>query len=391
MDVDVHAGRAASVDPPPDRDAATRVGALQRSVVVRVRLHRVDYLDETDGREDGAVDTPRSLFRCVHQPKFERVDADLLGQFVDHRLGGELGIGRAGRAVGVRGRLVDEDAETLDVAVFEVVGSEHAHAARPDHRAGVRAGLVGEHRLGGSEFALLRRAHLDHDVRSGRRAGSLEVLGARHDDLHGAVGLPREVCGQWRSVRLELAAKASADLLRRQNDLRLGDAEGVGRAVADFHRPLCAAPDVDSPVLLPVHRRVLRLDVPLVHGRRVEGALDDEVGLGEPLIHVALDVVDVLLDVRRYVVVLAMVLGAVLLVQYRSAVGKRLGGGHHGWQQLILNLDERQSLLGVVDGARGDPRDGMALVEHLLAGHERLAQVLVLPVLRGSRRRSSRP
>ena len=188
-----------------------------------------------------------------------------------------------------------------------------------------------------------------------------------------------------------LPAEAAADLLRRQDDLRLWNAERVGRAVTDFHGPLRAAPDVDATVLIPVHRRVLGLDVPLMHRRGVEGPLDDEVGLGEPLFHIALHVVDVLLDVRRSVAVFAVVLGAVLLVEDRSVVRKTLRGGHRGGQHLVLHLDEGQRLLCVVDGVRRDPGYGMALVEHLLARHQRLAQVLVLPVLRevrGGRYRS---
>ena len=137
-----------------------------------------------------------------------------------------------------------------------------------------------------------------------------------------------------------------------------------------------------------MHRRVLRLDVSLVHRRGVEGPLDDEVCLGESLFHVALDVVDVLLDVCRNVIVLAVVLGAVLFVKNRSAVGEGLRSGHDGRKQFVLNLDQGQRLLGVVGGARRDASDGMALVENLLAGHQRLAQVFVLPVLRevGGRR-----
>ena len=131
VDVDIHAGWAATIDPPSDRDTAAPVWAFQRRVVVRVGLHRVDNLDESDGREDGTVHTTGTLFGGVQKPKLKRVHPNHFRQLVDHRLGGELGVRRAGGAVGVRGRLVDVDAEALDVPVFELVGSEHAHAARP--------------------------------------------------------------------------------------------------------------------------------------------------------------------------------------------------------------------------------------------------------------------
>ena len=118
-----------------------------------------------------------------------------------------------------------------------------------------------------------------------------------------------------------------------------------------------------------------------MHRSGIEDPLDDHVRFPESLLRVALDMVDILVDVRRSVAALAVILRAILLMQYRSALRKTLRSSHHRGNGFVLHIDEIQGLLGVVDGIRGDSGDGMTLVEHFLAGHQRLAQVFMLAVL----------
>ena len=153
-------------------------------------LHRIDHLGEANGGKDRPVDASGALLGGVQEPEVERIHPNLLRQVIDHRLRGELGVRRARRAVGVRRRLVDENAKALHIPVLDVVGRKHAHAASPNHRAGVCPGLVCKHRLGRSDLALLRRSHLYCDVRTGRRAGGFQILRPSHDDLDRAVRLP---------------------------------------------------------------------------------------------------------------------------------------------------------------------------------------------------------
>ena len=58
-------------------------------------------------RIDRPVDAARPFLGGVLQAELDRVDAQLLGQLVDHLLAGEGGLRRAGRAIGLRLRLVD--------------------------------------------------------------------------------------------------------------------------------------------------------------------------------------------------------------------------------------------------------------------------------------------
>ena len=152
-------------------------------------------------------------------------------------------------------------------------------------------------RLGRDEFAFLRRAHLDPDVGAGRRAGGLELIRAAHRHLDRMARLLGQHGHDRLSVRLELAAKAAADLLRRQLDLRQGHVEHLRRGVTNVEGALGTVPDVDAPVVAPVDGAGVRLDVALVHRRGVELALDDHVGFLEALGDIAPLVLRVIGDV----------------------------------------------------------------------------------------------
>ncbi len=163
--VGVDAGRdarlAAPVEPEAGGHAAPAVGAFQRRAVVRVILDGLQRLDIADQRQGRAVGTPVALLDRVDQAEVDRVDAQLLGQFVDHRLGRKGGVGAARRAVGRRLGLVDEHVVAVDLHVVELVrGQDHAGAGA-DRRAGEGAGLVDQLGLGCRDRAVLLGADLD--------------------------------------------------------------------------------------------------------------------------------------------------------------------------------------------------------------------------------------
>ena len=113
-----------------------------------VVAHRLQHLDASDARVDGAVGAARPLPGGVEEPELQGLDAEALGQLVHDRLSSEGGVGCAGRPVGVGLGLVDGDVEAVDDDVGDVVGGEDGHGARADRGAGEGAGLVGEVRLG---------------------------------------------------------------------------------------------------------------------------------------------------------------------------------------------------------------------------------------------------
>ena len=118
-------------------------------------LGRFQRFDETDPRIDRPIDAAASLLHRVLQAELERVDIQLLGQFVDHRLAGESRLRGARRAIGRGLRLVQHDVVTVDACIGELIATEDAHAARTDHATGIRAGIVGQPRLAGRQAAVL--------------------------------------------------------------------------------------------------------------------------------------------------------------------------------------------------------------------------------------------
>ena len=297
IDRKVDGGLQASVHPVAERDSASDILTLQRSVPVGMVPERFEHLHESDAREHRPVHLAGAFFRRVQQPELDGVDSELLCYLVHHRLRRELGVRRARRAVCRGLGLVENNVVGVHDGVRDVVRREDALGGSPDRRAGIRSRLERQMRLGRDEFAFLRRAHLDPDVGAGRRAGGLELIRAAHRHLDRMARLLGQHGHDRLSVRLELAAKAAADLLRRQLDLRQGHVEHLRRGVTNVEGALGTVPDVDAPVVAPVDGAGVRLDVALVHRRGVELALDDHVGFLEALGDIAPLVLRVIGDV----------------------------------------------------------------------------------------------
>ena len=177
------------------------------------------------------------------------------------------------------------------------------------------------------------------------------------------------------SVRLELAAEAAADLLRRELDLRQRHVEHLRRGVSDVEGPLRAVPDVDAPVVAPVDGAGVRLDVTLVYRRGVELALDDHVGFLEALGRVALLVLRVVGDVALAARVLAELGHLKVVVEDRSVVGHGRDHLGDGLQNIVVDLDRLCRFLRLVSRSCGDCRDRMASEDHLLPRHDSIAKV----------------
>ena len=155
--------------------------------------------------------------------------------------------------------------------------------------------------------------------------------------------------------------------------------------------PLGAAPDVQPAVLVPERRRIVRLDVALVDRLGVELALDDDVRLGEALLDVALDVLEVLGEVAQRVGLLPELRRLQVVVEQGSAVLHPLRGGQDGRQDLVPDVDQGQRLLRDVRARRRDSGDGVSAVERLLIGEDVVPQVLERAVPGGRGREVRRP
>ncbi len=250
---------------------------FERRLPMVAGLGGFQRFDEADPRIGRPIDAARPLLGRVLQPELDRVDLQLLGQLVDHRLAGERRLRGAGRPIGLRLGLVDQHVVAVDPGVGQLVAAEHAHAARADHAAGKRPGVVGQPGLARGQLAVLGRAQLDPHERAGRGSGPLENFVAVHHHLHRPAALAAEHRGHRLQIDGDLAAEAAADFARHHRDLRHGNLQQLGRLLPGRERPLRRSPDRQMAVLVPQRGRDVRLDVALVHAGRFELALDDHV------------------------------------------------------------------------------------------------------------------
>src|SRR5262245_28065657 len=174
--------------------------------------------DHADAGIDRAIGAARPFTRAVFDAEVEGIDLQALADFVHDGFTGEGGIGRTGRAIGRRRRLVDDNVIAVDVNVGNVIAGEDAHRPWPEWRAGKRAGLVSEVGPGRDELAVPVGAHLHLDVRAGRRTGRLEDVGPVHGDLDRLARLPAQSRRDGFEIDANLAAEAAANLHRHDLD-----------------------------------------------------------------------------------------------------------------------------------------------------------------------------
>ena len=109
--------------------------------------------------------------------------------------------------------------------------------------------------------------------------------------------------GEQGGDRLEiddgLAAEAAADLRRRHAKIADRHAEQFRGQRADHEMPLARRPDLGLAVGVEAGDAGMRLDIGLVHRRRLELLLDDLVGLGKARVDVAELELDPLRNIGR--------------------------------------------------------------------------------------------
>ena len=339
------AGIGADVEPEAGGDAAP-VARLDRRPVVLGVLDRLQGLDHADGVEGDAIGRLGDRLGGVLQAEVNGIHLELLGQDIERRFHGPRRDRRAGRAIGRDLGPVADDVEALDVDVVDVVAGEAAHAGRTHRRAREGARLHLDDALGGDDAAILLGADLHLDVAARRRAGGAEHIVARHGHLHRLARLLAEPDGQRLEIDHGLAAEAAADFRRRHADLRGIEAQQPAAEAAHLEVPLGRRPHLDLAVFRGGRQRGVRLDIALVHGLGGVVLLDHHVGLVEARLGVALLELDALGDVRRLGGRRIGTLGQEVVVQDRRVGLHRLGDVDDVRQHLVVDLDQRQRLLG---------------------------------------------
>ncbi len=239
----LHAGEAHAVAP--SRMAGFEIGLLLRAVgPQRMDLGRLQYLIHADGAGgDRALRVLHARAQRVFQAELDRVELELLGEFVDHHLGGRHALQRAvaARRAGVDG--ARGDGHCGQVVPGEVIdrlrggGAHHRHRGR---EVGAAAAVGLEIALEGLEQAGLpvhrdAVAHLE-GVALDR---GLELLVAVVGQPHRlAVGVKRGHQAVEGKVVVILGAVANGiagmDEHLRDRERALGLGQHLRRALADF-------------------------------------------------------------------------------------------------------------------------------------------------------------
>ena len=307
----------------------------------------------------------------------DRVGLHLEGERVDHALDEVDGLGDAERAaVGdAAGRLVGVDRLDLDVRGLQVVGpaDDVEEPGRELRRLGgaVEGAVVCDGVDSQARDLAVLRAHLGvHDVVAGK-AGGHQVLGAVLDPLDRHAGHDR--AGDRAHVaRVDghLVAKAAADVVAADPDHVLGEPRHVRVDRAVGVRRLVAVVEVE----LACVRVEVRDDPAGLERRRVTARVDDVaghdgVGLRERAVGGRL--VAGLPGRAREVVALA----GLVVSDQRGVFVERLARVDDRRQRVVLDVDQRERVVGRVLVGRDHERDLLALEANLVAGEDGLRVV----------------
>jgi hypothetical protein len=145
---------------------------------------------------------------------------------------------------------------------------------------------------------------------------------------------------------------------------------------ADNELPLRGAEDLRLAVFRDGRHAGVWLEIALVHGFGAELALDHQIGPGEARLDIAVAELDTLGDVRRAVGLHAY--GDHGLVEDRGARLQGLRDVGDVRQDLIVHLDQLQRLPRRSGTGGRDGRDGVSLIEDLLASHDVPAYVPIV-------------
>ena len=349
---------------------------------MRAGLGGLQRFDEADLAEGLRIDRPGAIGHGVLHAEIDLVHADLVGEFADDALDAEDHLRHAGRAEGGDLGAVGDHLIGHCAHILQIVAREHGLGRIGEGRARIGAGLEDQFGVRRRDRAILLAADLDARLRARHRPGAPEDLRTGEGDLHRSARLAGELDGDGLRIKGRLAAEAAAKFRLLHLDLGAIHLEDLREAVAVDEGRLGAAPQFDLALLRTGGDAGLRLDIALVHGLGVEGALDDDVRLGEARLDIAHAKLIALHHIRRPVgadlgIAGLGALGAHVAVQDRRI---RLHGGHgvdHVGQHIVFHLDELQRLLGDGLGGGGDGGDRMALVVDLLLRHDHAGHVAI--------------
>ena len=291
-----------------------------------------------------------------------------VGELVDGTLHGKLALGGTVAAIRAAAVGIGVDGVPAKAARLHMVVDGQALVARKADRRGgmlaIGAGVGQRMQVDGRDGAVVHGAQLN---------GHLHLVArvARGDGLLTGVAAVARTAGLLRHERHEdlaaarlLGAKAAADARLNDLHLRLRDIERLSDHAAHVEGHLRRSGHRDTP------KRVGRREgAEGLHGRGLRGlagvgALKDDVALGEGLVQVAKVAGTAAYQVARDVAALREHKGHVALGVDHDVVIERLGKVEQGLENLVVDLDELERLVGGLLSLGGDDRHLLVLVAH---------------------------
>ena len=347
--------RARHPQPPPARKLSPAIappGSALDDVEALAETARV-HLQVVD-RAVRSVDQVRASHR-------ERIEPQLAGHRVEHRLERVAHVDRAVAAHRAVGRRVRVDAEAVVARRRHPVDRVQERARvedRDEPVARVGAAALHDLRLDRRDSARLREADLQPHVGLRPPAMREERLLARELEPHRSARRAREEPGDDLEVeRLGAVAEAAADERLDDADRRLVELQAAGERQVHVVGHLRDRVEREPAALgVPVGHRRVRLHHRVVDLRVVERVLAHEVRLREPAVHVAEGLLDRALEVAR-----------LAFVQRHGALcASRLRVEIRG-QRLEVELDRREGRLRRRGVVGGDGGHRLAAIAHAIA------------------------
>ena len=376
VDIDGRRGGLAALGAEGYGHAAAAIRAAQRRGVVGMLEHRfLEFPAAKDGVGD-AVGHPVALFNGVFQPQFHRVEAQFLSQFVQGAFHGKGGLGLARSAVGLGFLLVADHIVAVDQEMLQIVGAKAGDGAAADRRAGKSAGFIDHIKLAGGELTVFFGPEFDFHIGGGGRAAALENFLAAHGDFHRAAGFFRQGRRYRSQVSYALGPETAADFHRDDFDQGFRDAQDGGGRGPHRKSALSAGPDGKATVARPLGGGNMGFNVALMDGLGFVLPLDDYIGGGKTLFHIAEFVLQVAGDVAALAGVVAGAetlhpkAGRHIVVEQRGVSFQSLAPVQGHRQDFVVHLNQGQGFLSDMGIGGGDGGDGVAAIEGFAVGQD---------------------
>ncbi len=313
----------------------------------------------------------------VLAPQVCRLDVQLACQQIHHALDQEGGLRATSTAVGGGRRGVGEDAKDIHRQIGDGIAAGddqpeepggHARAGAARH-VGAHVGVRLDAHRGNSAVAVCRQLCLVR-LRAAVDRGD-EVFAAVLDPLDGMTGpLGRDDRQDVAGVKVDLAAEAATDVARDHANLVLWDARDDRKDEARDVRILRRVPDRQLVgAWVPLRDGAARLhgvgDQPLLD----EALLDDDLGIGEGSIDVAVVELPMIIEIAWHVV-----------MQLRSTRLGCLHFVHHHRQRLVVRLDQMHGVARQCGVVRHDGSHSVAGVANAVGRHHRIRRHLQIGV-----------